>query len=788
MKVLYKWLKEWIDFPLSPEELASFFDELGVVEVKELRDLGEGLRDKLKVGQIVEIMEHPHSQRLKILKINTGEELVQVVSGAPNVRVGLKVCYAPPGTVLRRGERVETREIMGFKSCGMPLSLEELGLEEKSPGIIELPEDLEIGSSPLKYLGLDDWLYDLYITPNRADLLGVMGIAYELRAHLGGEIKIPPLEVEEDHRDKFPVRIEDKEACPRYTARVVKDVNISPSPPWLRFRLSLLGLRPINNVVDISNFILFELGHPIHVFDLSKLDGGIVVRFANSGEKILTLDGVLRELDENILIIADEKKPVAIAGIMGGEETGVTESGDVLIESAYFNPAIISRGRTRLRMETESSHRFERGADPVMAQIASSRAAYLIREIAGGKAGPIEDINFISLESRTIPLRFSYLSRILGVEIGREEVANIFGRLGFKTEDLGKERILVTVPSRRRDVTIEADLAEEVARIYGYMKIEGRVTSGGLFLGKRVRSKEEELRELISGLGFYEVHGIEFVSEREINAFNFPIDKAVRIKNPLGEPYTHLRPLLSLSLLSIASLNLKRGETELRLFEIGKTYIWRNDAQLPFENKHLAVLVCGEIPPHWTEGSRELDYYDLKGVLDTFSRELGLNFDFRPASHPFLSQGLSLFIDGREIGWIGEFSRGVKKIFDIKGTVFGLELNLEMISLPQKTFRPLAKFPPTKRDLSLLVPLETTYREIEVILEEFKEKRLHDFKVIDVYRGDPLPPDKKNITFSLHFLDPNRTMRDEEVDEIFKGIVEALKRRGFLVRGIDYAT
>lgn len=790
MKVLYSWIKEWIDIELSGGELGDFLDSLGIIEVEEKRDLGEGLRGKIVVGEVVKIEDHPRSRTLKIIEVNLGDGIVTAVSGAPNLRLHMKVAHAIPGAELPSGLKVGVRNILGVDSHGMPLSLEELGLEEKSEGILELPDDMEPGTSPLEYLGLDDWLYDLYIYPNRPDLMGVMGLAFEIRAHLGGEMHFPKVSIEEKKEiGIYPVEILDREGCPRYTARIVRGVKVGESPWWLRRRLQLIGQRPINSIVDISNYVLFELGHPTHVFDMDKLEGKIIVRRAGVGESLLTLDGERRALGGEVLVIADERRPVAIAGIIGGEETGVTEETEnVLIESAYFSPSVISMGRRSLIIDTESSRRFERGADPHIPPLASARVAHMIQEISGGEVGMLNDLSYVSKEPKRVLLRLEYLKRLLGVNIKKEEVKDILERLDLKPEEVSEGKVVVTIPWRRRDLSIEADLAEEVARLHGYDKIEGRIESGGRFMGRRSDTKEEKISELLVSMGYYEIKTVEFIGKRELDLLQFPEDRAVRIKNPLGEPYSFMRPYLFITGLGPISINFKRGERSISFFEIGKAYIYRSDAQLPLERKKLSVLASGLMPGYWGEGERGIDYYDIKGVLDELSLEFEGNFMLRVEELPFLSVGAKVMKDGEEVGFIGEIDEALLHHFDIKESVFVLEIDLDTLKLKDKKYKPVPKFPPAKRDISLLVPKETEYVEIEELLTEFKKKLLHEFNVIDVYEGSPLPHGKKSITISLRFLDPERTLTDEEVDKIFNEIVERLRGRGYLIRGIDYAT
>ncbi len=787
MKVLYNWLKEIVDFDYTPDELVGVMESLGI-EVEGFRYLGEGLKGRVKVARIVELKPHPRSDHLKIAILDVGGEKVKVVSGAPGLHEDAMVIWGMPGAVLPVGMKLEKRVIRGEESNGMPLSEEELGLADRSETVIFLSEsEFKPGDDPLPYLGLDDYLYDIHITPNRGDLLGMIGIAYDIRAKSGGELHLPDLSVEENPDiELFPVEIEDLNACPRYVARVVRGVDVKESPAWLRYRLSLVGQRPINNIVDITNYVLFMTGHPIHAFDLDKLEGGkIVVRFARKGERILSLDGVERELDEGILVIADAVKPVAIAGIIGGEDTGVVESTkNILIEAAMFDQATIRKALTRLKVSTESSYRFERKADINAAPIASAYAARLIKELAGGEVGPANDVHGDLPQPAKIQLRINYLHRLLGHKIDSETAKDILLRLGFEVEGDAK-RLNVTVPTRRRDISIEADLVEEVARIYGYDNIPSRLQSPGELVGRWERSTFEAVLDAMLRAGFIEAKTVEFISPDDARFFVDSPEALVRIINPVNEMYSILRPSLLPSLLLATSLNLRRGVREIRLFERGKKFKWLGPDRLPEEKEALAVVVAGTAERNWLVGERKMDFYDLKSALHAIEEHFRIKMDVVPQTVSFMAPAGEIIFNGKRIGVIGEIKRDVLKHFDIKVPVYAMELELDTLPMPERRYAPIPKFPPVKRDISILVDSGVPYIEIERAIEELKPQYLASYRVVDVYEGKPLPAGKKSVTISLSFQHPEKTLRDSEVDAMFDQLIGGLIRKGFIIRGVN---
>lgn len=792
MKVTYNWLKEFGDLRVSPEDLVKAFEGLGI-EVEDFRNLSEGLKEKVFVGEIVEINPHPKKPDWQVIRVDIGKGTFTSVSGAPNIKLGDKVVYGLPGTKLPDGRTISTKELLGIKSHGMPLSEEELGVPTESEGIINLPEDLKVGSSPLPYLLLDDWLYDLYITPNRPDLLSVMGLARELHVKFDTPVKEIRPQVEEIKEvGAFPVFIDTPAGCPRYTARIIKGVDVRDSSPKIRYRLSWCGIRPLNNVVDITNYVLLEMGQPIHAFDLSMVKGEIRVRFAIEGEKILTLDGIERILTRDVLVIADKAKPIAVAGIMGGEESGVSKgTKDILIESAYFDPVVIRKGIKALGLSSESSFRFARGTDAEMPPLASKRVAQLVSESSSGKVGPLVDVSYVSSFTKSLNLRKEKVNDLLGVKVPIPLVKKILGNLNFevKTTRRGKNlSLIVNVPVRRVDIECEADLIEEIGRFYGYDRIPSAFSKGGSFTGKRPESIKDTFRKLMLEIGYTETIGLDFVSEEDLKSVGIsPRKEAVRLRNPLGEPYSFLRTHLTLALLQAISINLKRGNQDLRLFEVGNVFFWRGAEKLPLEPLHLAVTVAGEKSLHWREKRDNPDFYDLKGALDHIADRFHIPIKIERGDHPFLEKGGTIIIQGIESGWIGEFSQEFLKRFDIKIRVYGFEINIEGFETKKPHYHPLPKLPPVKRDISLLVPRKMPFSEVEMKIKGANIPYLKEAKLIDLYEGEPLPASKKNMTFSLQFQNPKKTLNDEEVNALMNDLIAYLNKFGLQVRGVNNA-
>ncbi|MDI6851264.1 MAG: phenylalanine--tRNA ligase subunit beta [bacterium] len=786
MKITYNILREYLpELNLSPYELKDLFPYMGI-EVEEFRYIGEGLDGYLVSGLIEEISEAKGASGYYHLKVSLGDRKIDVVSTAPNVRKGIKVVVALPGAVIK-GNTIKEREIKGIVSQGNLLSLEEMGFDIDSEGVFELPEDFPIGISPLEYLGLKDWLYDLYIFPNRPDLLGIIGLAHEISAHTGNQIQWPRMGIEEICDEIFNVEVSDPEGCPVYTARIVKNVKVGPSPFDLQRKLSLLGQRPINNIVDITNYVMFELGQPIHAFDKGKVRNKIVVRRAKEGEKILCLDGLTRELNPEILVIADFEEPIAIAGIIGGENTSVSpDTRDIIIESAYFDRVRIRKAVQMLNVGTESSRRFERGGDPMIPEIASRRVAYLVKKIAGGEVCKINLVQRRTFEQKKIALYFKDLNRILGEVIEPEEVKRIVERLGFAVHKRS-DHLTISVPSRRRDIEVWEDIAEEILKIYGYDRIKGKTESCGEFIGKKQKTLDRLVKATLIVSGFTEVKNIEFASPGELIALGEPEELFVKIQNPIHSELSVLRTSLTPGLLRVASLNLRRGVEYLRIFEVGKVFHWRGSEELPMEVMRVGLCVAGEIPKTWDRTEREVDIYDLLSGFESLRRIFSENLVLgqRDVRNKGFSSGGVILNGEKVIGYLGEVAPKIKRIFDIKAPVFVMELELANLSPKELKYTGLPTFPATSRDISVVIGADESIKEILDCAKDTFSALLEEYRVLDIFEGKPIPEGKKSVTLRFILRSKDRTLTQEEVDAKFNDFVSTLMNKGYEIRGLN---
>jgi phenylalanyl-tRNA synthetase beta chain len=636
----------------------------------------------------------------------------------------------------------------------------------------------------------DDPIIDLEVTPNRPDCLGILGIAREVVAMRGGRLIFPDTslsEGEEDVSDLVQVTIEDADGCPRYTARVIKGVKVGPSPEWMARRLEAVGMRPINNIVDATNYVLMELGHPLHAFDYDLVGGYIRVRRARDGELILSLDGEMRRLSPEDLVIADEDRAIAIAGVMGGMETGITDSTkNVLLESAYFNPVSIRRTAKRLGMRTEASYRFERGADPEIPPTASARCAKLICEISGGVvAKGVVDSYPKPQGPVLIRLRKEKIEGILGVGFSDRDIASFLERLGFKVS--GSSPFLVEVPSFRwADVKREIDLVEEIARVYGYNRIPEKVPEREI-LPAPISHKElvlEGIRDILCGYGLFETINYSFMGYNDLASMDVPPtddwSKAIRLLNPISSGQELLRTTLIPGLLRVVERNMRRKVQRVQIFEIGK--VFREDEGIS-EEEMLGIALWGRrYKRSWHFGEDDVDFFDLKGIVEGLFFSMGISADFVRDSHPSFHPGrcAGIFAFGNRIGIMGELHPKLLSGYDIKGRVYVAEIRLlpliEEVGF-EKHYVPIPRYPEVRRDISLIVPEDLPAKEVEMAIREEGGELVEDVILFDLYKGEQIPDGMKALAFSITFRSPERTLRGEEVDELQARIVEAMGRR-----------
>jgi len=797
MIVTYNWLKEFVDFNLAPEELSNGLTMAGL-EVEAMEELGAGL-DTVTVARLASVDPHPDADRLTVCQVETGSGTVQVVCGATNHKAGDLVALAQVGTVLPGNFKIKKSKIRGQVSMGMLCSETELGLAEESAGIIILPAGLEIGTPVFEALDLKDIRYEIGLTPNRPDCLSVVGVAREVAAMAGQSVKLPDVDLAEEGDpvlDQTSVTIEEPGLCPRYAARLIKGVKIGPSPDWLVRRLESLGLRSINNVVDVTNYVLMELGHPLHAFDFKLLRGRrIVVKRAGEGETFVTLDSQERALDRSDLVICDAEGPVALAGIMGGENSEVqAETVDILLESAYFNPTTIRRTSKRLGIHSESSHRFERGTDVNMVPVALDRAAGLILDLAGGKIaeGRI-DVYPRELTEKKLTITPRRTNDILGLQLDSLEVQRLLRSIGLGVEmapDREDGALYATVPSYRPDLEREIDLIEEVARLNGYGRIPTTMP-GGRIVCHRADPKQALTRQVRNAMvagGFSEAINYSFVSpaawDSLLLAAKDPRRRNVAILNPLTEEQSVMRTSLVPSLLETVSRNLAYRSRNLRLFELRPVFLGRQKDELPHEQLRLCAVVCGRKEPEgWAQEDVGVDFFDLKGVVECLFEQMlihGVKWD-PDHGEPYLHPGKSCALrkGGKTFGILGEIHPRVLGNFDIDQPVYLLDCDLEALfqeagEIP--SFTPLSRFPDVYRDSAFLVDEAVSAGQIFAALDRAKGRYVEEVILFDLYRGKGVPDGKKSMAVRVRYRSAEKTLTDEEITSAHEKIVKDLKK------------
>ncbi len=795
MRVSYKWLKEYVEIPVSPEELAEKMTMAGVA-VENIEYPGRNL-EQIVTGRIETISPHPNADKLVVCQVSIGRRPLQVVTGAPNVRTGQVILLALVGAALPGG-KINKAELRGVQSFGMLCSAQELGLDPKyfppdqQEGILEFPAETPLGLEVKELLGLDDAVLELELTPNRADCLSMVGVAREVSAVLGTSLKLPRIKVRETGEvidGQVTISINNPELCGRYVGRLLRRVKVGPSPVWMQQRLQAAGIRPISNIVDVTNYVLMELGQPLHAFDFDKLtDRTIIVRQAKPGERIYSLDGVDRDLTPEMLIIADSARPVAIAGVMGGLETEITdETSAVLIESAYFNPPSIHRTSKALALQSESSMRFAKGVDPNGCLQAADRACQLIQEMGAGQVvrGAVD--NFPRpRENPVLRLRPERAALLLGVEIPLGRMQEIMKRLGFGVTEKGKD-LLVEVPTRRGDISLEIDLIEEAARLFGYAQIPTTLPAGVSTEGRRTAAQRgtDQVTGVMTECGLTEIITLSFMNPKVLDLLQVPADSYLRqtvtIDNPLSEEQRFLRTTMLPGILEVMSRNAARKNKDLAFFEIGRIFHPQAGQKLPKETLTLGAGVMGKTGGGWQAEAREMDYYYLKGVLETLLDSLNITpYEVIPeAGDPTFHPGKTARIKlaGREIGLLGEIHPSVAENYRLPERVSVMQLNLEEIIKaaggPRK-YNPLPKYPAVERDIAVVVTRDVPSAELVRVIAETAGALLEESSLFDIYQGEQIKEGFKSLAFALRFRAPDRTLTDEEVNTIRDRIQQAL--------------
>ena len=786
MKVTLNWLREYIDIDWDAVELEKRLTMSGL-ESESLDDLGERYCGVV-VGHVTARSQHPRADRLSVCQVDIGEaDRATIVCGAPNVAPGQKVAVILPGHSLPDGTGIERTRIRGVESEGMICSEVELDLGTDADGILVLPADCRVGAPFAEATGLDDVVVDFEVTPNRPDCLSVVGIAREVRALTGVELRRPeeaPAESGEPGTASASVEIEDAAGCPRYVCRVVRGVEIGPSPVWMQRRLQAVGMRPVNNVVDVTNFAMLELGQPLHAFDLATIpDGTVVVRRACVGERLRLLDGRDCGLDETMLVIADCQRPIALAGIMGGAETEVTgRTTDILLESAYFSPETVRAGARGLGMSTEASARFERGTDWELPPLASDRAAGLLAEFTGGTVAPGRIDAYPSpLQRPRIPLRTKRVNALLSTRLQARDCKRILELLGCEVEPQG-ETLQVTVPGFRPDLQREVDLAEEVGRIYGYDRIEASSSLRGPLENTVLSDFEiqQEFRQRMTAAGVDEVVTSTIVDGGCTSWDRLP--SAPALANPATASDV-LRSSLIPSLADVARHNFNRRTRTVCIFELGKCFFEGDPhaAALHTETLRLGGLWFGlGTESAWRDERRQVDFLDLKGLIESVTE--GLNPRFHGGAHPLMRSGhcAELSIAGKPAGNFGECSRELLEAFDLPEPVYIFELDFEVLATAWKArkaaFRPPPKFPPIERDLAIVLDESVPAGDIIAAVRQADTKLIEFVELFDVYTGDRVGPGEKSLAFNLRLRSPERTLKDREADEAIAGVLAHLGR------------
>jgi phenylalanyl-tRNA synthetase beta chain len=798
MKVSYNWLKEHLPLDLPAQDLAERLLQLGF-EVAAVEKRGPAFSGVV-TGRVLTVEKHPNADRLSLCVVEVGSDKYCVVCGAKNVAAGQKIALARVGAVLPGGFKIERSKIRGVESQGMICSRQELGLGDNGDGIWVLDPGSPVGQDVAASLGAPDHILEVEFTPNRPDCLSHLGLARELSAYFRIPLRRKPAPVVPS--GSIPcggLRVEAPQACPRYVGRSFEGLSIGASPGWLAAKLESVGLRPINTLVDITNYLLMDLGQPMHAFDADKLDGGVCVRFAKPGERIVALDEKEYALNERCLVIADRTKPVAVAGVMGGRDTGVTEKTKrAFLESAFFDPPTVRRTSQALRLKSDASHRFERGADPEAAGTAALRATELILRLCGRgvKCSEASDCRVPATPPAPIRVTSGRINEILGSAFPADEVESALGRIGAAIEKQG-ETISFTAPSYRRDLATAWDLAEEVARLAGYENIPYRYAPMALAPSRDLPAQTvaDRTRRRLAGLGLCEAYNYDFISDQRaaLARLKLPL---IRVKNPLSEEYANLRPTLLVGLLNNARLNLNRGAETIRLFELGKIYSLAGDKVE--ESTHIAGLLLGPAAKHWTDPrGRRLDFFAAKGVVEELLAGVP-GLDWLPLSdaaagqtpsdslfHPRAS--LRLRHAQGALGTVGMLHPAVARAWDLEceaACLFQIDLDvLAQVEGPQARFAPFSVFPQSSRDLSFLVEAGLRYGQALETIRACGGAELREVELVDKFTGQGVPAGKQSLTVRLRFGLADRTLKDSEVTAAVERILAELRsKHGAILR------
>lgn len=814
MNISYNWLKEYIDFRLSPEELADALTSIGleVGTVEEVESIRGGLRG-IVIGKVLTCVEHPNSDHLHITTVDLGNgEPTQIVCGAPNVAAGQTVVVATVGTTLYDGDNefsIKKSKIRGVESFGMICAEDEIGIGTSHDGIIVLDEEVKPGTPAAEYYNLkSDWLIEVDLTPNRVDAASHYGVARDLSAWLAchaepSQLHRPSVEAFATDRPDGAVAVEvdDYEACPRYSGVTIRNIKVGESPEWLKNYLSAIGQRPINNIVDITNFILLGMGQPLHCFDVDKIDGGkIVVRKCKQDTPFTTLDGVERKLDERDLMICNADKPMCIAGVFGGLDSGVTESTtSIFLESAYFNPTSIRKTARRHGLSTDASFRYERGTDPNITMYCLKLAALMVKELAGGEiCGEPVDIYPKEIKPYPVTLRYDYLNALVGKDIPFEKVDSIVKSLEMEIVNHSDESVDLLVPTYRVDVQRPCDVVEDVLRIYGYNNVDFSRNLRASLSFKTITDSSNELRELISNqltaTGFNEILNNSLTAESYYEGLTDEHHAPVKLLNPLSNDLNVMRMSLLFGGLEVIEHNVNRRDADLMLYEFGKIYnrdlSIESTAENPIapytETERLGLWLTGNIRSgNWARPEEKATFFDMKAIVANIFARLGINdkeIELKPVKSPFYSNAVEIATrSGKQLGTLGIVAKAMLKRCDVKQEVIYADLDwTALVKLAVKknvTYAPLPKTHPVKRDLALLLDEAVTMAQVEKIVRDSEKKLLRGVELFDVYQGKNLEPGKKSYAISITLQDDEKTLQDKQIEAVMGKITANLQKQ-----------
>ena len=784
MKFSEQWLRTWVNPDVSRDELVARLSMTGL-EVDSVTPAA-GEFSGVVVGEILSAEQHPDADKLRVCRVSNGSEEFQVVCGAPNARAGIKIPFAMVGAVLGEDFKIKKAKLRGVESFGMLCSAAELQISEDHDGLYELPQDAPVGQNVREYLGLDDAIIEVDLTPNRGDCLSIAGLAREVGANYGAEVcrvKVEP--VAAVHEEVRPVELFATEACPRYLGRVIRNVDLSRATPlWMVERLRRSDVRSIDAVVDITNYVMLELGQPMHAFDLAEIKGGIRVRLAEEGEKLVLLDGQEISLRADTLVIADHERPLAMAGIMGGEHSGVSENTrDLFLESAFFDTIAIAGKARGYSLHTDSSHRFERGVDWQLQREAMERATALILEIVGGEPGPvIEAVEQGALPTlKQITLRNERITQMLGMQMSEADVVGYLKGLGLGVSAQADGQWQVDVPSHRFDISIEVDLIEELARLYGYNRLPVSAPTAALTLAGKPETRGElpVLRRLLVARGYHEAITYSFIEPGLSKQFEPSVDP-LALANPISSDMAVMRPSLWPGLSKAAQYNQNRQQSRVRLFETGQRFIPGADG-LQQEVMLSGIVTGSRQPEGWANGAEKVDFFDVKADVEAILAQsaAGVAFRFAPVDHPALHPGQSACIlNGEEqVGLIGALHPQLVADLDLNGPVFVFELALAKICQGQlPRFVELSRYPEVRRDIALVVDRDVLAEDLLSCIRAEAGAHLKNLRLFDVYEGKGIDPHRKSMAIGLTLQDSSRTLTDDEVNAVMDRVLQSLEQ------------